>query len=194
MSDKDHIQAFQRYWKRHKAFPTSAKLCEVVGMFSTASVFGMVGRLTDAGHLQRLDGRIAPGRRFFSRPLIGRVRAGVSQPEPLADEEALTLDDYLIDQPDRTTFHRVHSNSMTGALIADGELAVVEHNTPTRPGDIVLAVFDGEMTVKTLRLDDAGAFFLEAANPCPCAHPPELVARSPGCRRERRERCTEVTN
>lgn len=165
MSDQDHIHALQRYWKRNKAFPAMAKLCEVVGLSSSASVFGMVGRLTEAGYLQRLDGRIAPGKRFFARTLVGRVRAGVPQPASQEDEEALTLDDYLIDQPDRTTLHRVRGDSMTGALMADGDLVVIEHNTPTRPGDVVLAVVDGEMTVKTLRLDDKGQYFLEAANP-----------------------------
>lgn len=164
MSDEAHIHALQRYWKRHKAFPAMAKLCEVVGLSSTASVFGMVGRLVDDGYLQRLDGRIAPGRRFFARRVLGSVPAGVPQPASQESEEVLTLDDYLIDEPDRTTLHRVRGDSMTGALIANGDLVVVEHNTPTKPGDIVLAVVDGDMTVKYLRMDKA-RYFLEPANP-----------------------------
>lgn len=166
MSDQSHIEALQRYWKRHKAFPATAKLCEVVGLASTASVFGMVGRLTEAGYLRRVDGRIAPGPRFFARRVLGPVRAGVPQPASQEPEEALTLDDYLIDAPDRTTLHRVRGDSMAGALIAEGDLVVVEHKTATKPGDIVLAVVDGEMTVKYLRLDSkTQRYFLEAANP-----------------------------
>ncbi len=165
MHDQAHLEALQRYWKHNRAFPAMAKLCDVVGLSSSASVFGMVGRLTDAGYLQRLDGRIAPGKRFFARRLIGPVRAGLPQPVSQESEEALTLDDYLIDAPDRTTLHRIRGDSMVGALMADGDLVVVEHNTPTKAGDIVLAVVDGELTVKTLRLDDQGKYFLEAANP-----------------------------
>src|SRR5690606_20702749 len=78
--------------------------------------------------------------------------------------DVLTLDDYLIDQPDRTSLHRVRGDSMNGAGIVEGDLVVVEHNTPTKPGDVVLAVVDGELTVKTLALDGEGRFFLEAAN------------------------------
>jgi repressor LexA len=41
----------------------------------------------------------------------------------------------------------------------------VEHNAPSAPGDIVVAVVDGEITVKTLRRTDDAKFYLEAANP-----------------------------
>jgi len=34
---------------------------------------------------------------------------------------------------------------------------VVERNSPTKAGDIVVAIVDGEMTVKTLRLTKQGA-------------------------------------
>ena len=165
MSDQDHIKALQRFWKQNRAFPSMAKLCDVVGLSSSASVFGMVGRLTESGYLQRLDGRIAPGKRFFARPLLGSVRAGIPQPTSQEEPEVLTLDDYLIDHPDRTTLHRVRGDSMTGVGIYEGDLVVVEQNCPTKPGDTVLAVVDGELTVKTLALDAKGQHFLEAANP-----------------------------
>lgn len=88
-------------------------------------------------------------------------------PQAASQEEAeiFTVDDYLIDQPDRTTLHRVRGDSMKDAHIVEGDLVVVEHNTPTKPGDIVLAVIDDELTVKALALDAAGRYYLEPANP-----------------------------
>lgn len=165
MNDQLHIAALQSYWKRHKAFPSMAKLCSVVGLSSTASVFELVGRLTTAGYLERVEGRIAPGKKFFARALLGSVRAGVPQPASQEQVETLTLDDYLIDHPDRTTLHRVRGDSMRDAGIYEGDLVVVEHHTATKPGDIVIAVVDGDLTVKTLALDAAGEYYLEAANP-----------------------------
>jgi repressor LexA len=164
MNDKAHLQALQRYYKQHRGFPSMAKLCDVVGMRSSASVFGLVGRLSEAGYLRRLDGRVVPGERFFARQLLGRVRAGLPQPAPQEEPEVLTVDDYLIDQPDRTTLHRVRGDSMRDAHILEGDLVVVEHSTPTKKGDIVLAVVDGELTVKTLASDAKGRYFLEPAN------------------------------
>lgn len=164
MSDQEHIGALQRYWKRNRAFPSMAKLCDVVGLSSSASVFGLVGRLTESGYLQRLDGRIAPGPRFFTRLVLGTVRAGVPQEASQEEPEVLTVDDYLIDEPDRTTLHRVRGDSMKDAGILEGDLIAVEHNSPTRAGDIVLAVVDGELTVKRLAIDSKKRFFLEPAN------------------------------
>lgn len=165
MSDIQHLQALQRYWKRHRTIPSMTKLCEVVGLASSASVFSMVGRLTETGHLQRVDGRVAPGPRFFARTVLGSVRAGLPQPASQEEPQTLTLDDYLIDQPDRTTLHRVRGDSMSDANIVEGDLVAVEHHTPPRPGDIVLAVVDGELTVKFLATDTSGAYYLKPANP-----------------------------
>lgn len=165
MTDDKHLAALRIYYKRHGVFPSMAKLCEVVGLSSTSSVFALIGRLTDAGFVERVEGRIAPSKRFFARPLLGSVRAGLPQPASQAAEDALTLDDYLIDDPNRTSLHKVRGDSMRDAGIFDGDLVVVEYNAPAAAGDVVVAVVDGEMTVKTLRRDRAGNFWLEAAHP-----------------------------
>jgi repressor LexA len=93
------------------------------------------------------------------------VRAGLPQPTTQEAVEFLTLDDLLIDDPNRTSLHRVRGDSMRDAGILEGDLVVVEHNTPTKPGDIVIACVDSELTVKTLRMDTGGQYFLEPANP-----------------------------
>lgn len=165
MGDDQHLAALRTYWKLNQAFPSMAKLCDVVGLTSTSSVFALVKRLVDAGFLERVEGRIAPTRRFFARPVIGSVRAGAPQPESQEQPELLTIDDYLVDDPNRTVLCHVRGESMRDAGLLDGDLVVVEKNRPTKPGDIVVAVVDGEMTVKTLRLDKSGTFYLEPANP-----------------------------
>lgn len=165
MADDKHLATLRDYYKRVGAFPSMPKLCDVLGLASTSSVFALIGRLSSAGYLERVDGRVVPTRRFFARPLLGAVRAGQPQPADQSEPEVLTLDDYLIDQPNRTALHRVRGDSMTGLGILEGDLVAVEHNAPTAPGDVVLAIVDGELTVKTLRRDDEGKFFLEAANP-----------------------------
>lgn len=136
---------------------------EQVPLFTSLSN-AVVGRLTESGHLQRLDGRVAPGRLFFARPLLGHVRAGIPQEASQDVNDVLTVDDHLIDEPDWTTLHRVRGDSMKDAGILEGDLVVVEHNAPSHPGDIVLAVVDGDLTVKTLAVDDQKRFFLQPAN------------------------------
>ena len=164
MNDERYLAALRTYWKAHNVFPAMAQLCDVVGLSAKSSVFALVGRLSEAGYLQRVEGRIAPTKKFFARPLLGPVRAGQPQPVSQEEPELLTLDDYLIDEPNRTSLHRVKGDSMKDLGIYDGDLLAVEHNSPTKTGDVVVAYADGELTVKTLRLDSEGKYFLEAAN------------------------------
>jgi SOS regulatory protein LexA len=164
-NDSQHLEKLRTYWKRNHAFPSMAKLCEVVGLSSTASVFDMVSRLKDEGYVQRVEGRIAPTRRFFARPMVGQVRAGLPQPVQDDDFEVLTIDDYLVPDPNRTFLARVKGDSMTGASLLDGDMVVVQKNVPTKLGDIVVAVVDGQVTVKHLRQQPDGRFYLQPANP-----------------------------
>lgn len=163
--DVEHLAALQRHWKRYRTFPSMARLTGVLGLSSTGGVFGVVGRLTAAGYLARVERRVAPTKRFFERPVLGAVRAGLPLLATHGQYESLILDDYLIDDPARTALHHVRGDSMRDVGILDGDLTIVELRAPTQPGDTVLAVSDGGMTVKTLRRGDDGGYFLEPANP-----------------------------
>lgn len=81
---------------------------------------------------------------------------------------------YLIEDPNRTSLHKVRGDSMKDAGILEGDIVVVEHHTPTKPGDIVVAWADNELTVKTLLLDQQGRYYLQPAN---SAYPP-IIPRS----------------
>lgn len=163
-TDDKHLAKLRAHWKRHAAFPSMAKLCETLGLASTSSVFALVGRLVDAGYLERVEGRIAPTKKFFARPLMSPVRAGVPQQASQEEPDVLTIDDYLIDDPNRTSLHKVRGDSMKDVGILEGDLVIVEHNTPTKPGDVVVAWVDNELTVKTLALNTNGGYYLEPAN------------------------------
>ena len=165
--DDRYLAALRSYWKEHQVFPSMAKLAAVVGLAQASSVFQLVGRLVEAGYLERVEGRIAPSRKFFARPLWGSVRAGHPQAQTQVQEQddVLTLDDYLIDDPNRTGLVTVRGDSMRDVGLLNGDIVCVESNVPTKAGDIVVAVVDGEMTVKTLRLGRNGRYHLEAANP-----------------------------
>src|SRR5437867_1210384 len=125
-NDQRHLASLQRHWKKHQTFPSMAKLADVMGLAGAGSVFQAVGRLADAGFLHRVDGRIAPTRKFFARPVLGRVRAGVPQEVQEAGElEVLNVDDHLVRNPDRTSYARVQGDSMRDRGLLDGDYVVV---------------------------------------------------------------------
>ena len=100
------------------------------------------------------DKRLAPTRRFFERPLAeSPVHAGMPNPVEDAPADALTIDDYLIERPSQTVLIRVKGDSMMDAGILDGDLVVVEKTAAAKRGDIVVAIVDGQFTLKTLDLE-----------------------------------------
>lgn len=87
-----------------------------------------------------------PGRPLLARP----VPAGI--PSPAADyvKERLSLDEHLIEHREATFFVRVYGDSMTGFGIHDGDLLVVDRALVPSDRSVVIAVVDGEFTVKQL--------------------------------------------
>ena len=86
-----------------------------------------------------------------ARPLfLSRVPAGFPSPADDYVECSLDLNEHLIEHREATFFVRVKGQSMTGAGIADGDLLVVDRSLEAGDGDIVVAVVDGELTVKRL--------------------------------------------
>jgi repressor LexA len=97
-------------------------------------------------------------------PLIGRVAAGL----PLLAEEnregSLVVDPSLA-RGRKTLFAlNVKGDSMLNAHILPGDKIIVQQTAHADPGDVVVALLDGEATVKTFRRSGAKVW-LEPANP-----------------------------
>jgi len=82
-------------------------------------------------------------------PLLEKpVPAGF--PSPAADfaEDHLNLDEHLIKHREATFFIRVAGSSMTGFGIHDGDLLVVDRSITPTDRSVIVAVIDGDFTVK----------------------------------------------
>lgn len=84
-------------------------------------------------------------------PLYGSaVSCGFTSPAEDHVENQLSLDDYLVPNPDATFFVRASGDSMTGAGIHDGDLLIIDRSIEVKPNHIVLAVVDTEFTIKRM--------------------------------------------
>jgi DNA polymerase V len=92
------------------------------------------------------------------------VRAGFPSPAEDYQESAIDLNEILAPNTAATFLLRVRGESMTGAGIDDGDVLVVDRSLEPAHGRIVVAVVDGEFTVKRLSRR-GGAVTLEAAHP-----------------------------
>lgn len=85
-------------------------------------------------------------------PLYGsRVQAGMPTATDDYMEARLDLHEHVVQHPATTFFVRVQGDSMLGAAIHEGDILVVDRSLEAREGAIVIAVLDGELTVKRLR-------------------------------------------
>ena len=74
-------------------------------------------------------------------------------PSPAEDHTDLTLDlnDYLIKHPAATFYVYAKGNSMIGSGIHDGDLMIVDRSLNPNSNNIVVAIINGEFTVKKIK-------------------------------------------
>lgn len=128
--------------------------------------------LEEKGYLERED-RTARGLKLVESeetpqglvlPLIGRVAAGL----PILAEEnrdgSLVVDPSLAKGRKTLFALNVKGDSMLNAHILPGDKIIVQQTTHADPGDVVVALLEGEATVKTFRRS-GHKVWLEPANP-----------------------------
>lgn len=103
----------------------------------------------------------APSPSVHEFPLYAsRIAAGFPSPADDHQEDALDLNEHLVRHPAATFFVRAKGQSMIGAGIHDGDLLVVDRSLEPKSGTIVIAVVNGELTVKRLKLEGGGVWLV----------------------------------
>ena len=93
-----------------------------------------------------------------------RVQAGFPSPADDHLEDTLDLNTHLIHHQEATFFVKAQGDSMIGAGIHQGDILIVDKSLTPKSGKIVIAVVDGEFTVKRLH-KYKGSITLKAENP-----------------------------
>ena len=143
--------------------PSYREIGDALGVSSTNGVSDHVKALIKKGYLKKLEG--APGvarglqltaksrstqtvNDMVSIPLIGHVAAGAPILAEQHHERNLSFDSTLIDASAPTYALKVRGDSMIEEGIHDGDFVIVRQQSNARNGDIVVALVDGEATVK----------------------------------------------
>jgi repressor LexA len=177
-SSQRRVLDFLREFVTRNRFAPTAK--EVAGRFGIAekNAFYYLDVLERKGHIRRKPHH--PRRIEFTGeplprppvrvPVLGRVPAGNPREAIEFVEEELFLDPALAGDGEVFSL-RVKGDSMVDAHICEGDYVLVRAQEDAADGEIVVAVVDGEATVKRLRRQK-GKILLTAANP---AYPPIAV-------------------
>lgn len=96
--------------------------------------------------------------------LLARIPAGFPSPAEDYVENKLDLNDLLIKHPSATFFIRVQGDSMINAGIFSNDILIVDKSLEPHHDNVVVAVLNGEFTVKRLK-KVAQRCFLLSENP-----------------------------
>ena len=162
----DKIRLLRQFWRLERRAPTYAEMLNLFGYKSKNAVFGLLQKLEEAGYIAKDDnGRVALLPKLTGTVrILGSIAAGFPTQEEEQGTDAITLDEYLVKNPDNTYMLTVRGDSMIDAGIMPGDIVLVEKGPPPNQNDIVVARVDEEWTLKYYVRDNAGVR-LEPANP-----------------------------
>lgn len=103
-----------------------------------------------------------------------KVPAGFPSPAEEHIEKRLDPNDFLIDQKDATFFVTIQGYSMIDVGLMPNDVAVIDRSKIATIGDIVLALVDGEYTIKILNRKKDGTPRLLPANNTGAFEPIEI--------------------
>ncbi|MBK9657791.1 MAG: repressor LexA [Rhodanobacteraceae bacterium] len=161
---------------------TLDQLCGELGLSSRGSLHKQVSALIDAGLVEPMDGKqrgvrlralapMATAENDDTLPLLGKIAAG--RPiDALSGAERVQVPAAMRPRGEGYAL-TVQGDSMRDAGIQDGDVVIIEAREHARPGEIVVALIDGESaTLKRLR-PRGGWIELESENP---EHPTQRYA------------------
>jgi len=187
-SRQREVLEFIRKFMTQEGYPPTVREIGAHFGFVPRSVFDHLKALERKGYLRRVASKsrslqildapaaLHPSPRapapFRELPILGRVAAG----EPLLSEQnvegTFTISRDWVNG-DEAFLLKVEGESMIGAHILSGDYAVVRRQATAEHGDIVVALVDGEATIKRVLLKK-DAIVLQPENP---AMPPIQVRR-----------------
>ena len=88
------------------------------------------------------------------------VPAGFPSPADDFIEMEINLQDYIVKNKEATFCVKVEGSSMTKAGINTGDIMIVDRSLTPKHNDIVLAVIDGDFTVKRLAVNDNSVYLV----------------------------------
>ena len=159
------------YTEEHGYPPSVREIAEAVDLKSPSTVHFHLKGLRSTGLISQAEGKTraisvnsaaAEKNRKDQIPLLGSVAAG----SPILAEEC--IEDYItFDTEGLVGEHfalKVRGESMLNAGILPGDLVIVHQGQRVRNGDIVVALFEDEATVKTYRMEKDGHIWLLPEN------------------------------
>ena len=121
-----YIQPVKRFYALHKRMPSYSEMLKLFRLRSKNAVFKRVRALIKGGFLEKdATGRLLPGRLINPVKVLGFITAGFPSPAEEELVDTMSLDEYLISNPQATYLLKVDGDSMIDAGIHPGDLILI---------------------------------------------------------------------
>ena len=155
---EERVLNFIKEQIRSTGYPPSVReICAALNFKSTSSAHQYIWRLADKGYISKKDlktraMRIVGTESSIALPIVGKVAAGepilaqenieeyFSIGESFFNKDALKNDNFIL---------TVQGESMINVGINNGDYIIVSKQSTARNGQIIVAMIEGEATVKT---------------------------------------------
>lgn len=166
---QQQIYDYIKQYQEENGYPPSVReMAAAVGLSSPSTVHAHLSALEDHGLIKRdaskpralevfnsdgtstkrMPSATSSERGTVSLPLVGRVAAGMPILAEQNIEDTFTLPTEIATDTGSFVLE-VHGNSMVNAGIFNGDFIIVREQKSAMNGEIVVAMLDGEATVKT---------------------------------------------
>jgi repressor LexA len=150
------LEVIRAFTADHGYPPSVREIGERVGLSSSSTIHAHLKALERRGLISRdptkpralRSGSIPPPADAVVLPILGRVAAGVPITAQEDVEGEFVLSTAFVPRASNAFMLRVQGDSMVEAAILDGDLILVRPQRTAENGEIVVAMLDGEATVK----------------------------------------------
>lgn len=169
------LHFIEDYQMEYGASPTLREMREHFGVASDNGILKHLDALRTKGYLEKestprgiklLENvrRKLHAEEGTQVPILGTIPAGTPTLAAAEKIGTMTLDSSLVGDPRNTFLLRVSGQSMRDAGILEGDFVLVSTHKEARSGDIVVALVDGENTIKRL-IREGNRIALKPENP-----------------------------
>ena len=170
---EERIIQLRNFYHKEKRLPSYREMMKVLGYKSKGGVTKFVEHAIAQGILGRKMGKLYPQNLVSQMKILGTVSAGFPSLGEEVFNQMISLDEWVVHDPNATYMLQVEGDSMINAGIHKGDYVVVEMTKDFKPGMIVIAEIDGQWTMKYLRIKNNQQYLEPANEKYPVMYPQE---------------------
>lgn len=165
------VTYIKEYFAKYRMYPTYREIQQQLGLKSINSISQYIRQLQFKGILEvtknkgyRLQKDQLDQQDTTTLRMMGNVQAGMPTDGGDSTDE-IQVPKCFVKNPTITFALRVKGNSMVNAGIHEGDIVIVERRPKAFNSELVVALVNGENTVKRYIRHEDGSRYLKAENP-----------------------------